>query len=425
MKNNDKMDLFNESLTNEEILSYVDENSLHPEDIKKDDVNIITHSLLNKLNIPLVKELFERMKRVSPNYLLIISSLKENVVELIDYLVIERGIKINHIRNEMNAFICSSIGNNYENTKRLIELKADINSETNEGTYIMKKIVMGIKDPINKLLIDSGCDIQYITHKNGNLMERLLECGTVGLGIFEYIVNTRDDIDFSIPYNYDSKTFNVKPNLLMHFLKSEHYSDELMIKLIDKCEDLHYKDANQETILFYSLNEKILDYLIKIKKMKWNIRNVNRDTAFMVSCSRSIVTFNYFIKNLEIDFEDKDEYGDTALMNCIESRNYEKFSKLLELNVNVNVINKHGYCPLTLALRENYGDLNLNFVKDLIKYGSMLHSTKLMKYKFHKNIHEALMLMEGLENFEEFLINNKEMLCKASDDCKKYVERYV
>jgi len=272
-------------------------------------LNLVLNMAIKIKNLKLVEYLVEDKefqsaldinKKDSNNEFPIITAIYSGNIEIFEYLM-DHGADCNTKDSNGNPLLSLAIGNNPFLVKYLLrESNININEKDANGNY-----------PLINAINQNDVDNVILLAKYGN--------------------DNNMDMDIN--------DMNGNTPLTLSY-KLEHY--EIFKFLVKYIDIINKKDANGNSILYYTINEG----------------DVN--------------TTKYLINNgVDVNFQDK--FGNSALHISIYKKNREILNALLQnKNIILNTVNKRGESPLITIIKINDYTIkdNEDIIKELIKRGA-------------------------------------------------------
>jgi len=349
--------------------------------------NFLFNKIIDIFNILLIE--CKNSTDVNGNTCLHLACIFNNEEKLREYIQ-KNYADINYLNNFKSTALILAIDNSNENLVRLlIENKADVNIGEPRP---LSRVIYNLN--ILNLILDSNCDINYVTERGFSALELASRKGLIE--VVKLLIERGADINISETY----------PPFLGACESGNHDCVQLYI---DRGVNIYQVNFNNDTALSLvseSGDDESLKFFIS-KCMDVNNTNILGKTPIILACSK-INNFNcvdLLIKN-GADVNKIDNDGYTALLRASNYGFSEYIELLIKNGALINQTNNYGDTPIILACSKKN---NFNFINLLIKNGADVNKvnehgdTALIKACYHNN-----------PDYIELLISNRDLINKPN-----------
>ena len=312
-----------------------------------------SHALIGKI----YKEFYETDVTLTELH----SCAKRNDVEMVIELVLNDGMDVNvAAKRNITALLWASSAASSLSIKTLIDLGADVNTQTFQGSSF------GF---CGSTALDSAI------HGNNVAVVNVLLANNADVNIFDQQGNTL----------LHSSTF-----------KRFFYISQL---LIESGAEINVGNNNGETPLYCAvLGKNVADVKLLLKKnADANIRDTSGNTPLHISLAQGFSNISQLLIDSGCKINGRNNSGETPLYSSVRAKNVADVELLLKNNADANLKDTSGKSPLHISTREGLSNIS----KWLIDYGceingrSFMGETPLYSAVRGKNVADVELLLKN------------------------------
>lgn len=245
-----------------------------------------------------------------------------------------------------SRFIKACAAGNYDLARKMIDIKIDINARDRRGYSALIWAVDKKRDRITDLLLENGADVDAADSYGYSPLIWAIERND--LCCVKKLIDHKADID-------RADNNGITP-LMWTVIKKRHDIARTLIK--SGC-DADKFDHKGYSALSYAI-EKKLDNFIELTaaaSAKPAIDNPLPRPFILWAAARSRTALVKLAVARGAELNAKDEYGRTALMHCINSRNIDAVALLINSGADINLCDNSGAGALIYAVNNWFYDI--------------------------------------------------------------------
>ncbi len=253
--------------------------------------------------------------------------------------------------------------NDLERVKNLIyfDTKIDVNfQDANKYTALIWASFKGYTDIVKFLINQDKYEVDINIDTRGIDTSKRVDIHSFGCTALLFAIDRMhaEIVNFLVAQNKYSIKFVNFNSIDILFWAAQNGQIETIKILLGKDIDINFRDiVNGNTILLcavYKGYTEIVELLLGQNKyiLDINIQNYNGDTALILASynkHEEIAKLLIEQDKYKIDLNIQNLYKNTALIFAIEKSLVKTVKLLLKKKVNINIKNRHGYKPLSLA----------------------------------------------------------------------------